>query len=449
MAGQASVIDELVVSLALDPTKFNAAQKQSMNTLRQFQRQAQETATRVESDTQKMIDAFSRLTKEILGFGLTLAGANGLKDLVIGTVQSTDALGKRTRALEMDTEAMSKWANASRIAGMSAAEAQGDIASMLVTLGRIANRQQFFSQAGLQELIALGVNPTAELASDPEKYQRAVVAAIQRHKGELTPGRLQAISEAVPGGQHLLALALQNKTMADLEYTLNRSVTVNQQEVDAARNLTSAVTSLQISIERQTSKLSPILDKIFTPAAAGWEKLLTQGFPPVAHEDEGFLNTLVRMFIREDRQHELLTEPEPPVTGTVPGGKDTGRSEGLLSWTELRNALVRTFIREDRQGELMGELPAGPSPFVPEPNARPRVMPYEGERKIQDRFMHMMLPNRGAGSSATTNNNQKSVTVGSVVVNTPPGTKNPEGFGATVAGTIENYFLVQAESGAR
>jgi hypothetical protein len=112
-----TVIDELVISLSLNANNFNAQQQQAINTLKKFEQQATTTATNTERGAQKMVDGFSRVTKEVLGVGAAILGVNGLKDLAVNLTQVAAAGERMSEAFELDPEMLNKWQGFLQVVG--------------------------------------------------------------------------------------------------------------------------------------------------------------------------------------------------------------------------------------------------------------------------------------------------------------------------------------------
>jgi hypothetical protein len=76
-----TVIDELVLSLSLDPTKFVKGQKESVAALQKMEEQAKKSGGETETAATKMAEGFERVTKEVLGLGAAFLGVPASKTL--------------------------------------------------------------------------------------------------------------------------------------------------------------------------------------------------------------------------------------------------------------------------------------------------------------------------------------------------------------------------------
>ncbi len=416
-------LDELVVRLRLDPTQFNAGTQQGQALLRKFKEEVKKTGTEVEHDAAKMADGFSRVTKEILGLGLAIAGANGLKNLVIGTVQAADALNLQSRALDVNAQALNKWVNTARRAGVDAGTAQGAFGGMVRTLGGVLTRQVTPQQAGLPALQALGVsNPDW---ANWEHFAQQVVEGLQRHR-EAFPGQRASLAAAIPGGDVLLQIANQFRNMGDLNRALDESATATREQAEAARRLTEQFTQLQLAIERAINKLIPEAE----PTATKVLKAVTSA----TKGDYSGLQAL-----DEDLGRKSL-EGQQQIKNTL--------------W----DAFVRAVVKPERQTKyLSGYDFVGPreaaGPYQPEMIPETRNLPQQGARKISDRFpglgpatfaagTYQGWP--GAGNAPV--DMSRTVRIDQVTLTLPSGTRDPQAFADRFTSAVS---AIEAQQGPR
>jgi hypothetical protein len=132
MAGNATVIDELVVELGLDPTKFTKGQKEALESLKKFG-DANEKRSKEQTILHKQeSDALSTLRTQAVGVAAVLAGGVGLGAFIANTISSGAALGRLTRNIGINAETISKWQGVARIFG-------GDAATMAQTFTTLSD----------------------------------------------------------------------------------------------------------------------------------------------------------------------------------------------------------------------------------------------------------------------------------------------------------------------
>lgn len=412
-----ATLDELVIKLSLDPTKFNQGTKEGQNLLRAFRVEAKRSADEVERDAGKMADGFSRVTKELLGLGLALAGANGLKGLVVGTVQAANALDLQSRALDVNAQALNKWVNTARRAGIDTGAAQGAFGGLVKTLGGVMTRQVTPQQAGLPALQALGVsNPDW---ANWEHFAEQVVEGLQR---EQRPGVRQSLAAGIPGGDVLLQIANQFRTNGDLQRALAESATATKDQAEAARRLTEQFTQLQLAIEKAINRLIPEAEPTAT-------KILKAGVAASKGDMSGVegLNLDLGKSAQEGREQL-----------------------GRWLWNLLTPDTSRMIQRDGSNfiGPRESQGPWQPS-MVPEG----RNLPPEGGGKISDRFpglgpaafasgTYQGWP--GAGTHPV--DMSRTIRIDQVTLMVPPGTRDPQTFADRFTTAVS---AIEAQQGPR
>jgi hypothetical protein len=369
-----------------------------------------------------MADGFSRVTKELLGLGLAIAGANGLKNLVVGTVQAADALNLQSRALDVNAQALNKWVNTARRAdsSLSAGAAQGAFGGMIRTLGGVLTRQITPQQAGLPQLQALGItNPDW---ANWEHFAQQVVEGFQRHQ-DAFPGQRASLAAAIPGGDVLLQIANQFKTTGELQRALADSVTATQEQTDAARRLTEQMSELRQAFERQFNKGIPLIEPGATEAAKGVKDVVEGRFSSAfQHGVE-----LDKMAVRGVWNFLTGLFEETP-SGMRGARHARHRRHGMAA-----GAVDEPPVEQLYQPEL-GDIPT--------PRARPRI--FMPGQKIGDRFPGLgQTSASGAGGSV---NNSRSIRIDQVTLTLPPGTRDPQAFADRFTSAVS---AIEAQQGPR
>lgn len=241
-----TVVDELILKFSLDPSQFNRAQQQTVTQLRQFEQQARSAGSGVEDSAQRMTDGFSRVTKEILGLGTAFLGVSGLKDLVVGAVQSGSALHNQAQALNVATEAANRYAVATQRAG-------GSYEAGLQTFNQIAIKlQQLKSGAvgpealGEPWLQALGLTANQFDPAHPEQFIDAVVRGAHAR-----PDRRAAIMEGTGLGA-LMPLANRD----DYQKILSDSLVLTDHLADNAEKARDAFAAALVDVSKIVAALT-------------------------------------------------------------------------------------------------------------------------------------------------------------------------------------------------
>jgi hypothetical protein len=373
-------IDELIVRLVLDPKGFVAGTKEANAAINKFKQETKQHADEVERQATKMSDGFSKVTKELLGLGLAIAGISGFKDLVVGTVSAANAQGLLARSLDVSIEKFNQWVNVAKKAGMGGAAAESDINSLIMSWQAVREHSKTPEQAGLGQLMKLGVTD-ADFQTTWENFAMQMIRALSKDNPLWkklniadNPASRALAAQALPGGQSMLAIANQFP-LADLPRVLAESITLRQEEADAARRLTEKLEELRQAIEDKLNQLIPKVEPPATKTLESWKSLT-----------RGDISGAIR---QGNEAHEMLL-------GTP---LEMGLWEELKRrWNIALGGGVDTF--SDRFGSSPPQLRDRFGNF-PMPQERPRILPPPGGEKIPDRFH---------GNITGSTDNSKSVT---------------------------------------
>lgn len=138
----ATVIDSLLIELGLDTSKFNAAQKKSVEELRKFDEQADKTAKKTQKGAKETGDSFDKTRDALMRFGAAAFGVAGLKNLISSVTSTNVQLGRQAGMLGMSVNSLSAWGQAVKAVGGNAEDfsasmqnIEGSLASFSIGLG--------------------------------------------------------------------------------------------------------------------------------------------------------------------------------------------------------------------------------------------------------------------------------------------------------------------------
>lgn len=115
-----ATIDELIVSLALDATKFNQGQKDAVVSLKKIETASNKTSKQLESHGKMLGQAFSALKVELLSIAAIFTSLSGIKNFIQDTVLQTAALDRMSTNLDMSAKDLAEWQLAAKNAGGTA-----------------------------------------------------------------------------------------------------------------------------------------------------------------------------------------------------------------------------------------------------------------------------------------------------------------------------------------
>jgi hypothetical protein len=130
MAGNATVIDELVVELGLDPTKFTKGQKEALESLKKFGDANEKRSKEQTGLHQKESEALAGLRTQALGAISAFASGGSLALFAANAISSGAALGRLTRNIGINAETISKWQDVARIFGGDAATMESSFVTL-------------------------------------------------------------------------------------------------------------------------------------------------------------------------------------------------------------------------------------------------------------------------------------------------------------------------------
>ncbi len=105
----ATIIDELVLRLDLDPKKFDEGSKKAIESLRKMQEVSQQHAKKTEENTEKLGGVFDTLSRKALTFGALLVGGHTLESFTAHVVTTDAAVGRLARTMGLPAAELKKW----------------------------------------------------------------------------------------------------------------------------------------------------------------------------------------------------------------------------------------------------------------------------------------------------------------------------------------------------
>lgn len=111
------VVDELVVELGLDPSKFNQNQRAALESFKRTQEAARAGAKDIEESGGKVSDALGGIKTQALQMFAAIAGGKGILEFSANLTNADAALGRLERNIGVSASTVSAWQGAARIFG--------------------------------------------------------------------------------------------------------------------------------------------------------------------------------------------------------------------------------------------------------------------------------------------------------------------------------------------
>ena len=222
----ATVIDSLIVTLGLDPKKFNKGQKDSEAALKKTKTQADKTNKALEDGAKKAAQAINKVKNEVLGLVVAFLGVRAVVSFGESITNSDAAMGRFANNVGMSTKELSGWEGAIQRAG-------GTADDMAQSIGAISHQMSDMQ---------MGIQPSAEMQRalsmshmDANKYlnsgtsirERLLMAADMLHAQpapmamnygkmlEFNPGTTQFLRKGRPEVEKMMDAYLKLNAVTD------------------------------------------------------------------------------------------------------------------------------------------------------------------------------------------------------------------------------------------
>lgn len=189
----ATIIDSLVVTLGLDPSKWKAGQDEADRAIAKTRESAQRGATEWEALAKQADNTLRAIQTQALKLASIFLGGLGIEKVLQHFSQVDAAAGRTARYLKMPVEVLSQWENAARTVGA----AEGEITQSFQHLQSELTRFQMGLPApaiGVLRALLPGVNP---LGMSPDQIFRMIA----EQRIGMDPARLAEFMSLIGAGR--------------------------------------------------------------------------------------------------------------------------------------------------------------------------------------------------------------------------------------------------------
>ena len=130
----ATVIDSLLIELGLDTTKFNSAQKKSVESLRKLDEQSQKTGKTLQKSSKDMGEGFEKARDALVSFGVSLFSVSAFSNFVGTMTAANNKLNQNAKLFNMSTIEVNSWGNTLKTVGGNADDFIGSMQAMQQTI---------------------------------------------------------------------------------------------------------------------------------------------------------------------------------------------------------------------------------------------------------------------------------------------------------------------------
>jgi hypothetical protein len=132
-----TIIDSLMIELGLDTSKFDAAQKKSVEELRKFDEQQQKTAKKTQEEAKKTGNEFNKTTQAVLEYFLAYVGVSQIKDFVSNTTKANVEVGRSANLLNVSARELKTWGDIAEITGGSIEDMSNTLLGLQESLAQV------------------------------------------------------------------------------------------------------------------------------------------------------------------------------------------------------------------------------------------------------------------------------------------------------------------------
>lgn len=257
-----TLIDELIVSLSLDPSKFTKGQQEAMKSLRKMQEQTDQHGKKGAAAANVIEAAFAQLQRRLLGITALFMGGLGIAHTTqefahllnqvreMGT--AFNYLGQR---LSIPAPMLSKWEAIGARLGAPTGEMSASMARIKQTITQARITGSYGSL--LQVYQALGITPDM-LLNDPEQALRLMSKRQEQYKDKAYYSYLMGQTGLGPSMQSAVLLG---QARLDSLMKWGDTVKMTKEETKAAAELTDAFGRLTATMEKLGAIIVDKLEK--------------------------------------------------------------------------------------------------------------------------------------------------------------------------------------------
>lgn len=316
------VIDDLVLVFQLDASKFTAAQKQALESLRKLEEQSVKSGKEVEAQGKRILDFFSNLKREALGFVAAFYGGKGIKDIIGHITQLDSSAARLSRTFNTSPHDLALWRIAMRTVGGAAEDADAAIGDLSKTVQDFLLNPANADPNFLAVINRIGLKPGE--VTDPIAVLKKLAEFSQTPEMRGHPERFAAVARLLPGMNQPMINLLQ-----ELDKRLKAAERVTPKEGGLGAFSEEFIASVAL-FDTAANNVARVLLDFFVPAINKFTDLITKwiitpGSPEAKKVEKDFDAHLRERFGTPPAWLSRIfgLEPQGPTPKLVPRG-DTG-----------------------------------------------------------------------------------------------------------------------------
>jgi hypothetical protein len=228
-----TIIDELIIQLSLDPSKFSESERKSLEDFRRTKEAFGTYGKDIENQTMKMSDAFSVAKEGILGiFGAVIGGQ--FTNFLAGINHADAVTGRWANTIGTSVENLSIWQNMIQRVGGSAEEATSSMSALQTMINNVRSGNGMFDNPFGSLLNKIG----GFQGKNADQIMRELQAyySEQINSGKMKPDQAATELSWVPGmNQSMINLMLSD--MKKVEEEAKAIGAATRESAEAAQSL--------------------------------------------------------------------------------------------------------------------------------------------------------------------------------------------------------------------
>ena len=260
----ANVIDELVVLLDLDPTKFKEGERDALDAFRRTRNEAESFGRDISQQGMKLSEVFSTLKAGVIGLAAGFIG-NDAVQFIHNVANADAATGRWAKTIGISTEGLSKWQYMVRQVGGDAASATSTLSALQQQIESVRQGSGMFDAGFASLMNQAGASISDDANTTLLKIRKFISEQVE--SGKMKPEDATTYLRRIPGmNQEMLTLLLQS--------------------TEAFNKLSKAVDNLGVA-SKQTAEAGAALQRSGSLLAEFWESVARRVLPTVGKIAEG------------------------------------------------------------------------------------------------------------------------------------------------------------------
>jgi hypothetical protein len=265
-----SVIDSLSIKLGLDVGDYKKGQKEVTDSQKALREASTATSKEMETGQKKVTEGLTALKVGLLEVVAIFAAGVGLKDFVVGTMESQASLGRLSTNLNMNAKDLKAWQIVVKEMGGSADDANGSFMALQQGIGEaMATGHSSFTDNAKK----MGVNITPEMIKDQD--YAGIMGAIAKRLQSL-PRPLAQYDAGQLGVGSMFNVLMDKNLSSNLAHA--KTLTGETQEsVEAAERLQKSWVDFGAEVDKVKNqiwiKIEPIIERLGNQFMAWLEKV--------------------------------------------------------------------------------------------------------------------------------------------------------------------------------